>query len=106
MPRNPGLSDGIPLGFKVERARRIVDAARQKGTRDAMKLITALHKAIEDATGERAVHRELELRPWIIAELFGKGWFVVSRFSLGNEHEADFVVLHGFSGGWDIHSWS
>src|SRR5206468_341533 len=27
----------------------------------------------------------------------------ISHFKLGDEHEADFVVLHGFSGGWDIH---
>ena len=29
--------------------------------------------------------------------------FVVSEFSLGGEHRADFVVADYFSGGWDLH---
>ena len=64
-----------------------------------------LHLAIENSRGERAVHRELEQQPWVVARLCGHSSnpsSVISRFKLGNEYEADFVVLHGFSGGWDV----
>jgi hypothetical protein len=48
----------------------------------------------------------LEKHPWVIWRLFerthGLG-FVISHFSLGDEYEADFVVLRAFSGGWDVH---
>jgi hypothetical protein len=64
---------------------------------------TPLHQAVEYSSGERTVHRELERRPWVLVDLFRHGWYIVSHFSLGKEHEADFVVLHGWSGGWDIH---
>lgn len=64
---------------------------------------TPLHQAIESSEGERAVHHELAQRPWVIADLVRHGSYVVSHFLLGDEHEADFVVLHGWSGGWDIH---
>lgn len=68
---------------------------------------TSLHRSIREQDGEREVHQELESRPWVLKELVeGSGsnlCFVVSHFELGNEAEIDFVVLHGFSGGWDIH---
>lgn len=65
-----------------------------------------LHRAIRSRAGERTVHRELEKRPWVIKELVESCCnlcYIVSHFELGNECESDFVVLHGFSGGWDIH---
>jgi hypothetical protein len=67
---------------------------------------TPLRQAVENEPGERAVHRELERLPWVLKDLVvscSNLCYVVSRFKLGNEYEADFVVLHGFSGGWDIH---
>ncbi len=67
---------------------------------------TPLHKAVKGTRGERAVHRELKKRPWVLKDLVVTCCnlcFVISHFNLGDEHEADFVVLHGFSGGWDIH---
>jgi hypothetical protein len=66
----------------------------------------SLHDAITATKGERLVHRELEKRPWVIKELV-EGCcnlcYRVAHFELGNEYESDFVLLHGFSGGWDIH---
>ena len=67
---------------------------------------TPLHTAINDTGGERAVHRELESQPWVLKDLVLNCCnlcYVISHFKLGDEHEPDFVVLHGFSGGWDIH---
>lgn len=65
---------------------------------------TPLEIAIDTDHGERQIHRELEKLPWVLVELFGSGIsFVISHFSLGDEFEADFVVLSGFSGGWNIH---
>jgi hypothetical protein len=67
---------------------------------------TPLHRSIREQDNERPVHRELEKVPWVIKDLVqgccGLAW-VVSHFELGNEAEIDFVVLHGFSGGWDVH---
>lgn len=67
---------------------------------------TSLHQAVRSVPGERAVHRELERRPWVLKDLVVSCCnlcYVISHFKLGDEYEADFVVLHGFSGGWDIH---
>jgi hypothetical protein len=67
---------------------------------------SALHRAIRKSTGERSVHRELEKHPGVLKDLVVSCCnccYVVSHFRLGDEYEADFVVLHGFSGGWDIH---
>jgi hypothetical protein len=65
-----------------------------------------LRKAIESSTGERNVHRELEMNPWVVLRLFETSHnnaYIVSHFSLGDEFEADLVVLRGFSGGWNVH---
>jgi hypothetical protein len=65
-----------------------------------------LRNAIESAPGEREVHRQLEMNPWVILRLFETGHnngYIVSHFSLGDEFEADLVVLCGFSGGWNVH---
>src|SRR5437667_3313262 len=66
----------------------------------------SLTDAINTVSGERLAHRELEKRPWLVKELV-EGCcnlcYLVSRFDLGNEYQSDFVLLHGFSGGWDIH---
>jgi hypothetical protein len=66
---------------------------------------SGFYRAIASDSGERRVHHELERRPWVMNDLFDRcrGGFVVSHFRLGDEYEADFVVLHGFSGGWDVH---
>lgn len=65
---------------------------------------TPLEIALNTDVGERLIHRELEKLPWVLVDLFSGGIpFVVSHFSLGDEFEADFVVLKGFSGGWNIH---
>jgi hypothetical protein len=67
---------------------------------------TPLHQAVRKGSGERAVHRKLERRPWVLKDLVVSCCnlcYVISHFKLGDEYEADFVVLHGFSGGWDIH---
>jgi antiviral defense system Shedu protein SduA len=73
---------------------------------EVVAMATRLHEAVEKSAGERQVHRELELRPWVMNDLVAIGCkvgFVVSHFKLGDEYEADFVVLHGFSGGWEVH---
>ncbi len=65
-----------------------------------------LREAIETSTGEREIHEQLELNPWVILRLFETGHnngYIVSHFSLGDEFEADLVVLCGFSGGWNVH---
>src|SRR5437762_4366085 len=72
---------------------------------------TPLHQAIRHTPGERAVHRELKRRPWVLKDLVVSCCnlcYVISHFKLGDEHEVDFVVLHGFSGGWIFisSSWS
>jgi hypothetical protein len=65
-----------------------------------------LRNSIESSSGEREVHRQLELHPWVVLRLFEIGHnngYIVSHFSLGDEFEADLVVLCGFSGGWNVH---
>jgi hypothetical protein len=69
-------------------------------------MATPLQRALEDTSGERLVHRELARHPWVLKDLVVRCCnlcYVISHFRLGDEYEADFVVLHGFSGGWDIH---
>lgn len=69
-------------------------------------MATPLQRAVESSTGERLVHRELERDPWVLKDLIVHCCnlcYVISHFRFSDEHEADFVVLHGFSGGWDIH---
>lgn len=65
-----------------------------------------LRKAVETSSGEREIHRQLEANPWVVLRLLlqgSNGGYVISHFSLGDEYEADFVVLLGFSGGWYVH---
>ena len=64
-----------------------------------------LRKAIESCSGERAVHRQLEQNPWVFFRLFQYTYpgYVISHFSLGDEFEADFVVMTAYSGGWFVY---
>jgi hypothetical protein len=64
-----------------------------------------LRRAIESFSGEREVHRQLEANPWVFFPLFQYSYrgFVVSHFSLGDEFEADFVVITAYSGGWFVY---
>ena len=65
-----------------------------------------LRNAIESSRGEREVHRQLEMNPWVVLRLFEtsqNNGYIISHFSLGDEFEADLVVLCGFSGGWNVH---
>ncbi|MFZ5493947.1 MAG: Shedu anti-phage system protein SduA domain-containing protein [Verrucomicrobiota bacterium] len=48
----------------------------------------------------------LKNHPWVIAESFHKiadANYVVSEYPFGSDYRADFVVLGGYSGGWEIH---
>ena len=47
-----------------------------------------LRKAIESSVGEREVHSELELNPWVVLRLFETGHnngYIISHFSLGDD---------------------
>jgi hypothetical protein len=96
-------------GLKIELARRRARPTTEQKLKVkpiVTTMTTPLHQAVEHATGDRPVHRELARRPWVLKDLVVSCCnlcFVISHFKLGDEHEADFVVLHGFSGGWDIH---
>ncbi len=68
--------------------------------------IQDLIQAVDSSSGEREVHRHLEMNPWVVLRLFETSYnngYIISHFSLGDEFEADLVVLRGFSGGWNIH---
>jgi hypothetical protein len=61
---------------------------------------------LETGKGERPVKRFLKKYAWVVAERFHKiahATYVVSEFPFGSDYRADFVVLGGFSGGWEIH---
>lgn len=61
---------------------------------------------LKTGRGERLVRNFLKKRAWIVAESFHKitdAHYVVCEFPFGSDYRADFVVLGGYSGGWEIH---
>lgn len=69
-----------------------------------MSLVKSFSSVLARANTERAVCAWLKRNPLMIAH--GLGGFpgkVVAEFPFGSDFRADFVMLKGFSGGWDIH---
>lgn len=71
-----------------------------------MKLYEPLKNAIETDTGERQIHAFLKENPSLVwglcCNLGGHDDRVISEFKLGTKYRADFIVLHSYSGVWEI----
>jgi hypothetical protein len=69
-----------------------------------MSLAKSFTSALAKAATERAICAWLKRNPLVISH--GLGGFpgkVVAEFPFGSDFRADFVMLTGFSGGFDIH---
>ena len=71
-----------------------------------MKLQNKLVEVLEQAKGEREMHRFLKEEPLLVWATFmncgGHSDYVIPEFSLSGKYYADFVVMQSFSGGWNI----
>jgi len=71
-----------------------------------MKLQNKLVEVLEQAKGEREIHKFLKEEPLLVWATFmncgGHSDYVIPEFSLSGKYYADFVVMQSFSGGWNI----
>ena len=61
-------------------------------------------EAVINRADETEVHAWLKTHPFIMMPLFGRSWnyyLVISEFSFGTDHKADFLVLSADSGSWN-----
>jgi Domain of unknown function (DUF4263) len=71
-----------------------------------MKLQNKLIQVLDQAKGEREIHKFLKKEPLLVWATFmnygGHSDYVIPEFSLRGKYYADFVVMQSFSGGWNI----
>jgi len=71
-----------------------------------VKLYEPLKTTIETGSGERKIHSFLKDNPVLIwglcCNVSGHDDRVISEFKLGTKYRADFIVLHSYSGVWEI----
>lgn len=71
-----------------------------------MILKNRLVEVLDQAEGEREIHKFLKEEPLLVYATFmncgGHSDYVIPEFSLSGKYYADFVVMQSFSGGWNV----
>lgn len=66
-----------------------------------------LRNILQNDKSERSIAPFLKEHPdllyWTFCKTGGHRNYVLHEFPLGNQHKADFVVLHSYSGTWEVH---